>query len=114
MRPIGGNEWVASVDSGKPSPGKPGTGNLGELQSSAVEESNVDLTGDLMRLNKDWNLSATNRTGYSNTNSLQAEFEKRYSKGFLFQAFYAFSRSLTTTCAIALIRATLVPGNNLR
>ncbi|HYO84624.1 MAG TPA: hypothetical protein VES20_24695, partial [Bryobacteraceae bacterium] len=54
---------------------------------------------DLMRLNKDWNLFATNRTGYSNTNSLQAEFEKRYSNGFLVQAFYTFSRSLTTSDA---------------
>ncbi len=54
---------------------------------------------DLMRINKDWNLSATNRTGYSNTNSLQAEYEKRFSKGFQVQAFYTFSRSLTTTDA---------------
>lgn len=54
---------------------------------------------DLMRINKDWNLFATNRTGYSNTNSLQAEYEKRFSKGYQVQAFYTFSRSLTTTDA---------------
>lgn len=52
---------------------------------------------DLMRDNKDWNLFAVNRTGYSNTHSLQAEYEKRYSKGFLSQFFYTFTRSLTTS-----------------
>ena len=50
-----------------------------------------------MRINKDWNLTATNRTGYSNTNSLQAEYEKRFSRGLQMQFFYTFSRSLTTT-----------------
>ncbi len=52
---------------------------------------------DLMRVNKDWSLFATNRSGYSNTHSLQAEYEKRYSKGFVSQFFYAFTRSLTTS-----------------
>jgi len=54
---------------------------------------------DLMRVNKDWNLFAVNRTGYSNTHSLQGEFEKRYSFGLLGQFFYTFTRSLTTTDA---------------
>lgn len=54
---------------------------------------------DLMRVNQDWNLFATNRTGYANTNSLQAEFEKRYSSGFQVQAFYTYTHSLTTTDA---------------
>ena len=54
---------------------------------------------DLMRINKDWNLFATNRSGYSNSNSLQAEYEKRYSKGLQIQAFYTFSRVLTTSDA---------------
>lgn len=52
---------------------------------------------DLMRVNKDWNLFATDRSGYSNTHSFQAEYEKRYSKGFVSQFFYAFTRSLTTS-----------------
>lgn len=54
---------------------------------------------DLMRVNKDWNLFAMNHTGYSNTHSFQAEYEKRYSKGFLSQFFYTFTRSLTTSDA---------------
>ncbi|MBI3681747.1 MAG: TonB-dependent receptor [Acidobacteria bacterium] len=55
---------------------------------------------DLMRQNKDWAFSnATNRTGFSNTHSLQAEVERRYSNGLAFQWFYVFTRSLTTTDA---------------
>ncbi|MEK7754296.1 MAG: hypothetical protein AAB654_20390 [Acidobacteriota bacterium] len=53
-----------------------------------------------MRQNKDWAFgNATNRTGFSNTHSLQAEVERRYSNGLAFQWFYVFTRSLTTTDA---------------
>ena len=31
-------------------PGAPGSGSLGVLQSSAVEDSNVDLTGELVSM----------------------------------------------------------------
>jgi outer membrane receptor protein involved in Fe transport len=54
---------------------------------------------ELMRLNRDWALAAVNRTGISNTNSLQAEIERRYSNGIAFQAFYTFTRALTTSDA---------------
>ena len=55
---------------------------------------------DLLRVNKDWSPgNATNKTGYSNTNSLQAEIERRFSNGLAFQYFYTFTRSLTTSDA---------------
>ncbi|MEZ5396558.1 MAG: hypothetical protein R2724_27705 [Bryobacterales bacterium] len=54
---------------------------------------------DLMRPNPDWNFSALNHTGYSNSNSLQAEIERRYSNGIAFQWFYTFSRTMTTSDA---------------
>jgi len=55
---------------------------------------------DLLRVNKDWSLNnATNHTGYSNTHSVQAEVEKRFSNGLSFQWFYVFSRALTTSDA---------------
>lgn len=54
---------------------------------------------DLMRVNQNWNLHAVNRSGYSNTHSLQGEFEKRYSFGLLGQMFYTFTRSLSTSDA---------------
>ncbi|MBI2685853.1 MAG: carboxypeptidase regulatory-like domain-containing protein [Acidobacteria bacterium] len=54
---------------------------------------------DLLRANQNWNFLAANHTGYSNSHSLQAEVEKRYSNGLAFQWFYVFTRSLTTTDA---------------
>jgi hypothetical protein len=53
---------------------------------------------DLLRVNKDWALgNATNKTGYSNTNTLQAEVERRFSNGLALQYFYVYTRSLTTS-----------------
>lgn len=46
----GGNVWAASSTSGTPIPGKPGDGNMGALQSGALEESNVDLTAELVNM----------------------------------------------------------------
>ncbi len=55
---------------------------------------------DLMRANKDWGFAnASNRTGFSDTHSLQAEVERRFSNGLQFQFFYVFTRSLTTSDA---------------
>jgi len=48
LQPTGGNGWVRSVASGDPVVGTPGAGNLGVLQAGALEESNVDLTGELV------------------------------------------------------------------
>lgn len=47
---IGNNQWTESADSGQPTPGKPNTGIFGVLQASSVEESNVDLTAELVNL----------------------------------------------------------------
>lgn len=52
---------------------------------------------DELRENKDWSITSTNHTGYSNTHSLQAELERRFTNGLSFQGFYVFSRSMTTT-----------------
>jgi flagellar hook protein FlgE len=50
LKPIGDNQWVESPESGSPIVGKPGSGTMGILQSSAVEESNVDLTQELVNM----------------------------------------------------------------
>ncbi len=47
---IGNNQWSETADSGQPTPGNPNTGIFGVLQASAVEESNVDLTAELVNL----------------------------------------------------------------
>ncbi|MBI4890851.1 MAG: TonB-dependent receptor [Acidobacteria bacterium] len=52
---------------------------------------------DELRVNKNWNISPSNHTGYSNTHSGQVEVERRFNNGLSFQWFYVFTRSLTTT-----------------
>lgn len=47
---IGNNQWTESADSGQPTPGNPNSGIFGVLQASSVEESNVDLTAELVNL----------------------------------------------------------------
>lgn len=50
LQPLGGNVWGATFESGDAVPGTPGSGNLGVLQSGVVEESNVDLTQELVAM----------------------------------------------------------------
>ncbi|WP_126444168.1 flagellar hook protein FlgE [Sulfuricystis multivorans] len=47
---LGNNQWGESADSGQPLIGVPGSGSLGVIQSAAVEESNVDLTAELVNM----------------------------------------------------------------
>ncbi|HEY2560737.1 MAG TPA: flagellar hook protein FlgE [Caldimonas sp.] len=48
LQPLGGNAWAKSFASGDPLVGVPGDANFGVLQAGAVEESNVDLTAELV------------------------------------------------------------------
>jgi len=50
LKPQGRNQWLETADSGLPLVGVPLSGTLGSLQSAAVEESNVDLTSELVGL----------------------------------------------------------------
>jgi flagellar hook protein FlgE len=50
LQPMGGNNWARSFASGDPIVGVPGNGNLGVLQAGALEESNVDLTAELVNM----------------------------------------------------------------
>ena len=50
LAPTGGNDWARTYASGEPIVGVPGDGNLGVLQSGSLEESNVDLTGELVNM----------------------------------------------------------------
>lgn len=50
LQPLGDNKWAESPASGQPLVGTPGSGSLGMLQSSALENSNVDLTKELVDL----------------------------------------------------------------
>lgn len=50
LQPMGNNEWVESSTSGGPLIGTPGSSALGVLQSLATEDSNVDLTAELVNM----------------------------------------------------------------
>ena len=50
LRAMGGNQWGETPDSGVPLIGVPGSGSLGVLQASATEDSNVDLTAELVNM----------------------------------------------------------------
>lgn len=48
--PLGSNQWAETAASGQASVGVPGAGSRGALQASSVEESNVDLTKELVNM----------------------------------------------------------------
>lgn len=51
LQPLGANLWKSTYASGEPTGGgAPGTSTYGAVQAGALEESNVDLTGELVSL----------------------------------------------------------------
>jgi flagellar hook protein FlgE len=50
LNPMGGNTWAATNESGLPVQGSPGNGKFGILRAGALEESNVDLTAELVNM----------------------------------------------------------------
>jgi flagellar hook protein FlgE len=50
LQPLGNNTWAQTSGAGLPIIGTPDTGSLGKLQSAAIEESNVDLTSQLVNM----------------------------------------------------------------
>lgn len=47
---VGGNNWVETFESGQPVLGTATDGNFGALRSGALEDSNVDLTAELVNM----------------------------------------------------------------
>ncbi|MEW6677090.1 MAG: flagellar hook protein FlgE [Pseudomonadota bacterium] len=50
LQPIGNNQWFETAESGQATYGAPGSGVLGYVQSGSIEESNVDMTAELVNL----------------------------------------------------------------
>jgi flagellar hook protein FlgE len=50
LQPIGGNNWIETSESGQAVLGVPGEGKFGALRSGALEDSNVDLTAELVNM----------------------------------------------------------------
>lgn len=67
LQAVGGNEWSSTYASGDPIVGVPTSGNLGTLQAGALEESNVDLTGELV------NMMVAQRSYQANAQTIKTE-----------------------------------------
>lgn len=63
----GGNKWVETADSGVAVQGLPKTGTLGSLQAGALEDSNVDLTAELV------NMMTAQRAYQSNAQAIKTQ-----------------------------------------
>ena len=50
LQPLGDTSWGETFESGAPVVSEPGSAGLGLIQSNALEESNVDLTAQLVRM----------------------------------------------------------------
>lgn len=50
LSPQGATQWAETFESGNPVVGTPGSASLGVIQSGALEESNVDLSAELVSL----------------------------------------------------------------
>jgi flagellar hook protein FlgE len=50
LAPVGGNNWVETYASGQPLMGQPGQGKFGVTRAGALEDSNVDLTAELVNM----------------------------------------------------------------
>ncbi|GAA4417493.1 flagellar hook protein FlgE [Acidovorax lacteus] len=64
---VGGNNWVETFESGQPVRGTATDGNFGSLRSGALEDSNVDLTAELV------NMMTAQRTYQANAQTIKTQ-----------------------------------------
>jgi flagellar hook protein FlgE len=67
LTPVGKTAWVQSFQSGEPVVGTPRSGTLGALQSGALEDSNVELSDQLV------NLIVAQRNYQANAKTIETE-----------------------------------------
>lgn len=67
LQPIGGNAWTETAASGQPVVGQPGTNGLAMLKGQAVEESNVDMSQELV------NMIIAQRTYQANAQTIKTQ-----------------------------------------
>ncbi|MFT6770752.1 flagellar hook protein FlgE [Congregibacter sp.] len=67
LQPVGDTNWVETFSSGSPNVGEPGTSGLGAVQSAALEDSNVEITQELV------DLIIAQRNFQANAQVIQAE-----------------------------------------
>ncbi len=67
LTPVGKTQWVQSFESGEPVRNPPATGTLGALQAGALEDSNVELSDQLV------NLIVAQRNYQANAKTIETE-----------------------------------------
>lgn len=67
LKQVGNNSWIETVDSGAPNVGQPGTGTFGSIQGGALEQSNVNITQELV------NLITAQRNFQANAQAIQVD-----------------------------------------
>lgn len=67
LTPVGKTQWVQSYESGEPVIGTPMSGTMGALQSGALEDSNVELSDQLV------NLIVAQRNYQANAKTIETE-----------------------------------------
>ncbi|MDA7415253.1 flagellar hook protein FlgE [Xenophilus arseniciresistens] len=67
LAPSGSGYWVETFASGQPVRGAPGEGTFGQLRSGTLEESNVDLTAELV------NMMTTQRAYQANAQTIKTQ-----------------------------------------
>ena len=67
LRPSAGGTWVETVASGQPVLGSPGVGKFGALRAGALEQSNIDLTSELV------NMMTAQRTYQANAQTIKTQ-----------------------------------------
>ncbi|RJG09873.1 flagellar hook protein FlgE [Pseudomonas cavernicola] len=67
LTPVGKTGWVQSFESGEPVVGTPRTGTMGALQAGALEDSNVELSDQLV------NLIVAQRNYQANAKTIETE-----------------------------------------
>lgn len=69
LRNLGNNTWGETLSSGTPVPGEAASGSFGQIRAGSVENSNVDLTEELVRL------IAAQRNFQANARSIEVSSE---------------------------------------
>jgi len=67
LQPVGGNAWVQTGASGQPNLGQPGSNGLAVLRGQSVEESNVDMSKELV------NMIIAQRTYQANAQTIKTQ-----------------------------------------
>ncbi|WP_345798253.1 flagellar hook protein FlgE [Castellaniella sp. MT123] len=67
LQPVGGNAWAETANSGQPLLGTPGVNGMATIKGQAVEESNVDMSQELV------NMIIAQRTYQANAQTIKTQ-----------------------------------------